>query len=495
MRAIKTASLTPTTLSSESEKLWVYCGLDNCVTLEVLEAMEPQLDNITRATYEFEKALQGVVLEINMRGIKIDLAKRADVIDSYQKQLLAVEKNLNRILTEGIGTELNWRSPIQLIKLFYSIMGYTPLTKHGKITVDRDALEKLEQHYYAGPIVRHILTLRDIAKKIATLKSSVDPDGRMRTSINIAGTNTGRFSSSMSDFGSGANFQNITEELRRIFIADDGMKLAYIDLEQAESRAVGAIIWNLFHDGSYLDAAESGDLHTTVTKMTSPNINWTSDLALDKDLAEQPFYRQHSRRHMSKVLGHGSNYLGKPWTMNKHTKIDQKIIVEFQNQYFKAFPGIKLWHEWVKNRIEEDGYLVSLAGRRRWFFGRRTEEATIREAVAYDPQSSVADILNRGLLNVWRLGVCQVLTQVHDALLVQYPEQDEDKVLPQIIQAIRVPIELSYGRTLIIPSDAKVGWNWSVASPTNPDGMKKFKGHDDRARSPYQKMLDRVRGN
>ncbi len=70
MRAIKTAELTPTSLKSESEKLWVYCGLDNCVTLEVFQAMEPQLDNITRATYEFSKALQAPVIEMKTIGTR-----------------------------------------------------------------------------------------------------------------------------------------------------------------------------------------------------------------------------------------------------------------------------------------------------------------------------------------------------------------------------------------------------------------------------------------
>jgi DNA polymerase I-like protein with 3'-5' exonuclease and polymerase domains len=49
----------------------------------------------------------------------------------------------------------------------------------------------------------------------------------MRTSYNIAGTRTGRLSSSFSEFGaSGTNFQNIEERLREIFVADPGHKLA-----------------------------------------------------------------------------------------------------------------------------------------------------------------------------------------------------------------------------------------------------------------------------
>ena len=35
----------------------VYNGLDACVTMEVLDALLPQLDNITASTYAFSKAL------------------------------------------------------------------------------------------------------------------------------------------------------------------------------------------------------------------------------------------------------------------------------------------------------------------------------------------------------------------------------------------------------------------------------------------------------
>src|SRR5215467_12315958 len=96
------------------------------------------------------------------------------------------------------------------------------------------------------------------------LKTEIDHDGRMRTSYNIAGTNSGRFSSSLSEFGTGGNLQNIEEGLRSVFIADDGMKLANFDAEQGESRIVGAIEWCLFHDGKYLDVCESEDIHTIV---------------------------------------------------------------------------------------------------------------------------------------------------------------------------------------------------------------------------------------
>jgi DNA polymerase I-like protein with 3'-5' exonuclease and polymerase domains len=462
--------------------------------MEVLEAMLPQLNNQTRSTYEFEKSLLGPVLEINMRGILIDIEERDRSLSHYRGKLHTLEHNLNRILREGIGVELNWRSHQQLKHLFYNIFGFPPLYKDGKVTIDRDALEKLEVHFYPGPIIRHILAMRDIAKKIEVLETDIDLDGRIRTSINIAGTNTGRVSSAMSDFGTGRNLQNLEEQMRRPFIADPGMKLAYIDLEQAESRAVGAIEWNVLGDSRYLDAAESGDLHTYVARMMYPALPWTGNAKLDKQIAEQPFYRQHSLRHMTKVLGHGSNYGGMPSTMAKHTKMDRDLIAQFQEKYFDAFPH-KKWHDWVRKELTDNGYLDTLTGRRRWFFGRRSEDSTLREAIAYSPQGSVGDALNNGMLRVWKLNICQLLLQIHDAILVQYRAEEEDEVIPKILESIVSPIGLRTKRELVIPAEAKTGWNWSPYSDSNPDGLMKYVGEDKRKRQQKKptNILDRIR--
>jgi hypothetical protein len=55
-----------------------------------------------------------------------------------------------------------------------------------------------------------------------------------------------------------------------------------------------------------------------------------------------------------------------------------------------------------------------------------------------------------------------------------------------------VPLQLRGGRTLLIPAEAKTGWNWSVASEINPDGLIKYKGRDTRTRiRPAPTELDR----
>lgn len=491
MKVINTNETTANELSP-MEREWVYNGLDTCVTYEVLEALLPQLDEVTSKTYEFSLALQGPVLDMRLRGVMIDQERKADVIEELFEKISVLEHNLERIVLDGLGLfGFNWRSNNDLQHLFYHQLSIPPILNKGRPTVNRTALEKLSNYFVALPFVNHIIAIRELAKKIAVLRQEIDSDGRIRTSYNIAGTSTGRFSSSFSEFGTGGNLQNIEESLRSILIADPKMKFAKFDAKSGESFIVGAIEWNLFGDDRYLVACESGDPHTAVAKICWPTLPWTGDLKKDKAIAEEPFYRHYTYRFMCKKLGHGSNYGGMPKTLSEQTKLPLDIVTEFQPRYFKAFPAHREWQNWVDQQIRINGTLTTLTGRRRQFWGRRNDPDTLREAIAYDPQGSLADIVNRAMLRIWRKGIAIVMLQDHDALTFMYPEKDEDSVVPVLQSMLSEDILLNNGRILRIPYDCKVGWNKGDFSATNPDGLKDYTGHDERKRSPVRDILDR----
>jgi DNA polymerase I-like protein with 3'-5' exonuclease and polymerase domains len=467
----------------------VYNGLDSCVTLEVLEALLPQLNEVTERVYDFERALQAPILEMQCRGVLVDQTERTKVYAYYEEIRDRLQEVFDAIVTEGLGiSPINVGSWQQKQYLLYEILRLPPVREKGKVTTNRKALEKLRSNFYAEPICNHILALQDVRKKLGFLKTGIDPDGRIRTSFNIGGTETGRLSSYQSCFGTGTNLQNITGEMRRIFVADPGKKFAYIDLEQAEARGVGAIIWNLFGDSQYLDFCESGDLHTAVCIMTWPDLGWTHDAQTNKAIAKRKFYREFDYRDASKRLGHASNYLGKPPHISREVRIPLPLVVSFQRNYFDAFPGITKWHDHVRSKLIRDGYITTFLGRQRYFFGRRYDEETVREAIAYEPQSAIADIINTGMLRLWRANICEILIQVHDALLIQYPEEMEDEVVPAAQRLLTVDVPLMHGKTLRIPTEAEVGWNWGKGSKSNVDGLVPYSGHDPRHRKAVPVM-------
>lgn len=498
-----------------TEGLHVYNALDCCITLEVLDAILPQLDEVTSKTYDFERALQGPILEMECRGVRIDRGRISSVRERLQRDLAQVQESFDELCTLGLGIPpVNANSPKQMEELFYSVLQIKPIKKrkqngtYGPST-DRKALEKLRGFFFAEPLVNHILAIRDIRKKLGVLATGIDPDGRIRTSYNIAGTDTGRLSSYESSFGSGTNLQNITDELREIFVADKGKKLAYIDRAQIQSRIVGAICWNLGcrgeiegDYGTYLDFCESGDLHTGVCMMTWRDKPWQLaglPALTDKEaykhnraIANEQFYRVDSYRQASKKLGHATNFLGKPPQVSLQTKVPMELVADFQSRYFQGFPEIKGWHAWLRRKLIADHHITTMAGRRRYFFGRPWDDETVRQAAAYEPQDVEAYINQTGMLRLWQASIpgVDILIPVHDAIIVQYPEEQEDELIPKILDAMYVELPLMNGRSFIVPNDVQVGWNWAHAGDHNPDGLKDYKGHDARRRSAPVSLLD-----
>jgi len=194
---------------------------------------------------------------------------------------------------------------------------------------------------------------------------------------------------------------------------------------------------------------------------------------------------------MCKKIGHGTNYGGRPRTLATQAKVELALVEEFQPAYFRAFPAKLRWHAWTRRTLEQEGNLINLMGRKRWFWGRRDDDATLREALAYQGQA-LADILNTGMLEVWRSRDALLLMQIHDAILIQYPEELEDKVIPKVLKQLEVKIILHGGREFIIPYSAATGWNWGKYSTENPDGIKSYAGKDQRKRNPQVSLLDRL---
>lgn len=471
------------------QTLSVYNGMDCALTFEIWEAIHDQLDNDTNKIYEFSRALQAPVMDMTLRGVRVDLEERRRCIGALKEEGIRFQSYLDRLGEAVFDAPINPESPAQLKDLFYDTMQIPAIKsrkgREWKVSTDRAALEKIRESYsFAAPIAELILHIRDINSQLELIERGVDSDGRMRCSYNIAGTITGRFSSSKNIYGTGGNLQNITERIRQIFVSDPGLKLAYLDLEQAESRAVGLICFLTGGSDTYLKACFSGDLHTIVCRLVWPDLPWTGDGKADRKIADQPFYRTYSYRDMAKRGGHGTNYGGSAAVIASHLKIDRKVAEAFQTAYFEAFPEIKQWHLWVASELANTGVITTPFGRRRHFFGRRDENKTRNEAIAFGPQSLVADMLNTGMLEIYKLRYrdnypIDLLMQVHDAVVIQYPCDLEYELMPLAIKALETPLP---GHNFFIPAEGAVGWNWAKQITNkegkvvgNPFGLVKWK--------------------
>jgi DNA polymerase-1 len=154
----------------------------------------------------------------------------------------------------------------------------------------------------------------------------------------------------------------------------------------------------------------------------------------------------------------------------------------FQQAYFARFPGIQSWHQKVVETLQTEGAITTATGRRRQFWKRTSDLSTIREAIAYEPQSLVADDINYGILRTYNTlvptGALKIHLQVHDALVGQVRLEEAASILPKVQEClsntITVPGKNGWPSVrLTIPTALEVGLNWGPAKGTsNPSGLR-----------------------
>lgn len=528
--------------------------MDCAVTRAIADTLCPQAKEHAETTYRFVRAMQGPALDMMLRGVAIQPQVRISeeqALSSEEKELRAL---LDRLALAVWQLPLNPDSPKQMNEFFYGALKMEPQyalrkTPEGKkktLSCDAKALETLEKLETKGPninpydrawvkvhLARPFVTLigriRVIGKRLNVVRSKLSADGRWRTSYGVGSTVTGRWNSQKNAFNEGDNQQNVTPRMRRMVCSDDGWKLAAPDLEQAESRVVAALVWQVTGDDSYWRACESEDLHTGVIMMCYPELPWPgtldvatftfSNMEACKRWAESHRWHRHLHyRDGAKRIGHGSNYWGSSYGIAHTIGIEPKVVGPFQLKYFRAFPGIARWHQKTIATVQTTQRLVTPFGRERVFFGRVFDDSTLREAIAHVPQSTIADMTNEGIRRLWAYGLehpqfrraVQLLQQNHDSSTFQYPDHPEWErwVLAKAKELLSVPIPITRPndnlpcagetRVLTVPLEFKTGYNWGLADPDkrvypdgNPDGLSKYKGHDARRRTtPARPSLD-----
>lgn len=285
------------------------------------------------------------------------------------------------------------------------------------------------------------------------------------------------------------------------------------------------ICFRLFGATAYINATESGDLHSLAASLVWPDLGWPEEFTLDylnkygppfpKEVVQaarklcdtNDFYRGKTQRTVSKTLGHGTSYGGQPRTMAKMAHIDIALVTLYQQIFFEAFPELKHWHQWVAEQVQTVGEITSIFGRTRRFFGRPNDDSTLREAIAHEPQSTAADYTNRALLRllhaVYRESFpIKLRAQKHDELIFTFAEADEDLIIPRAQQIMQEQLTIvspdGTARPWSVPSDAMTGWNlgfFDKKNPeANPDGLMGYKPGSERRRqrNPFDFLKRRM---
>jgi hypothetical protein len=197
------------------------------------------------------------------------------------------------------------------------------------------------------------------------------------------------------------------------------------------------------------------------------------------------------RRNGKIWMSGNSNYWGKPPNMAKQSHIDLGLVQHYQDVYFSVFPEIRQWHNWIIEQVQTRGEYSTIFGRPRRFFGRPSDDSTIREAIAHDGQSPAADYTNHALLRIHKAALrgdlpVDLFLQKHDEIGVRYREEDESFVTKEMIRLMEKQFILTAPngtqRSWTVPAEMLVGWNLGHRSAENPDGLIEYRGEDTRTR-------------
>ena len=432
-------------------------NVDNYNTFIALTALIPMLasENLIKKLEEynemhlFEDVEMPLIYSLNRMekyGVKVEKQELAD----YSKVLGDKIDILTDRIYKGAGKEFNINSPKQLGMILFEDMGIPggKKTKTGYST-SAEVLEKLSIDY---PFVKDVLEYRQLSKLKSTyadgLVNYIGDDGRIHGTFNQTVTATGRISSTE------PNLQNIPIRMemgklfRKVFVPEDGYVFIDADYSQIELR----ILASISEDENLIEAYKSHeDIHRiTASKVFDTPFEEVTDL----------------QRRNAKAVNFGIVYGISSFGLSNDIGISRKQAKEYIDQYFATYPGIKKFLDDTVSHAKENGYVVTLMGRRRPIPNLKSSnfmERQFGERVAMNSpiQGTAADIMKVAMINVdaelrKRNLASRIVLQVHDELLIETKIGEEQEVKEIIMDKmkhamdLKVPMEIGFG----------IGENW-----------------------------------
>jgi DNA polymerase-1 len=433
-----------------------YAAEDADVPLRLTEVLEPRLHG--SGLYELfaglEMPLIDVLVEMEWNGIRVDVERLRELSGQFNDEIMRLEREIFEIA----GREFNIDSRIQLGDLLFKELKL-PVVKRTKTgpSMDADALEELALLH---PLPAKIIEYRHIAKLKSTYVDALPElilpaTGRVHTSFKQDVAATGRLSSQ------DPNLQNIpirSEQGRAIRSAflpgPPGWLLLTADYSQIELR----VLAHFSGDATLRQAfAEDRDIHSQVASEVY-------NVSLDQVTSEM--------RRAAKAVNFGVIYGQSPFGLAKSLGIEQSEAAQFIQRYFDGYPGVDSFLLQTLVQARRDGYVSTIANRRRpvsgvrdpaTLFDKRQRNLPERIAINTVIQGSAADIIKRAMINVHRRLAreklqAKLLLQIHDELVLEFPPEERDRLESLVVE------EMSSAANLTVPLkvDVHIGPDWAA---------------------------------
>ena len=368
-------------MDSMTDEMIRYAADDASLTLKVAVAQRLTLeDGPGWKAYQTDQRMMFPLLEIN--GATVDVGAWEKAIASFQ----TIADNLQNELG------FNVYSPVQVVKALKS-QGLNLANTQAKTLAE----------YSDVPVVKQLMEARMYRKATSTygtkwLENYVEADGKVYSSWNITGAETGRMSSSK------PNGQNIPARkmpiYRTFFIPSPGGVMVVDDVSQQEP----CILAYESKDPILTAAIKAGeDLHQAVADAI----------------------------HMERAIGKAIN-LGIGYGLSAHglstrvgmTEAEAEAII---TNYFSRFNGVFRWIQSQRDYGRKNGYVKTSSTGRRIYLNTHSRQWQ-NNAINAPIQGGAADFTKHWVRNYWEAchdmdipySLCMI---VHDELVMDVPKQ------------------------------------------------------------------------
>lgn len=453
--------LDPAKVNFSLEELsWEYLGsssnmqLDGAAKTDAVFKLKPILEAqlkekaLLELFFKVEMPLSEVLARMELNGVKIDTNVLQELSVKMQTRTRELIEKIYALAQE----EFNINSPKQLSRVLFEKLKL-PVVKRTKtgISTDEEVLNKLAGQH---PLPAMLLEYRQLVKLTSTyidaLPELVNPEtGRVHTSFNQTGTETGRLSSSR------PNLQNIpikTElgrQIRKAFVAGgENFSLLCADYSQIELR----ILAHLSGDENLIRAFKKDeDIHKL-----------TATLIFNQKISEVT----NEMRDTAKRVNFGIIYGISAYGLAKDLGVGQEKAQDFIDAYFLRYPKVRGLCDAQIKKARKESFVTTILGRRRYLPQINSANNTLRlfaerQAINAPVQGSAADLIKLAMINIHReldkkKLQSRLTLQVHDELVFDCPDAEINQMQELVRQTMENVLQLSVPVKVTIT----VGKNW-----------------------------------
>ena len=427
---------------SNKEEVGAYVYALNKLYSVTMEKMKS--DGSIKLFEEIEMPLIYVLGDMQFNGMYVEKSE----LEKFGKEL---KERLNITKTEIYelaGEEFNVNSTQQLGKILFEKLKLTEPKKNKKgYATDVETLEGIKDEH---PIVQKVLDYRSLTKLNSTYVDGLIPfinpkDNKIHAVFNQTITATGRISCTEPNLQNIPSHEGEGKNIKKSFKAKEGYVFIDADYSQIELR----VLSHIAKDETMIEAFKNDeDIHKQVASKVF-------GVPMAKVTKEQ--------RSRAKAVNFGIIYGITAFGLSQQLKIGRKEAQNYIDNYLKKYSGIKTFMEDIVKKAEEEGFVETLFGRRRYVPELKSKNYVVRQfgtrvAMNTPIQGTAADIMKIAMNKVFT-GIkdldAKVVLQVHDELVLEVKEEQKEKA-KEILQSsmenavkldVPLKVELSEGKT------------------------------------------------